>query len=262
MSPVDHLAAIHIESARFHQCLSGADPAAPVPSCPDWTSADLLWHLTEVQIFWCTVVRERWQTEPELDQQRPAVDYAGLLSGFTDASEALVNALQDTSDEVPVWTWADNRSVKFIRRRQAHEALIHRLDAEMTVGTITALPTVLADDGVDEALRIMFDGCPDWADYQAGTGRGRIVCTDTGSRWDLTIGRWSGTSPASGRTYDEPAFTVSIDPLAGEPDFTIAGPAGELDAWLWGRHAFPDPVVTGHQRVAAAFLAVVDAGIS
>src|SRR6185312_10928831 len=37
------------------------DPAAPVPSCPGWTAADLAWHLLEVQFFWATVVERRLQ---------------------------------------------------------------------------------------------------------------------------------------------------------------------------------------------------------
>ena len=32
---------------------------ARLPSCPDWTVADLLWHLTEVHDFWRTVVAEQ-----------------------------------------------------------------------------------------------------------------------------------------------------------------------------------------------------------
>lgn len=65
---------------------------------------------------------------------RPDVDYQGLLAFFVETGNALLETLPETSDDVPVWTWADEQSVGFIRRRQAHAVLIHRLDAEMAVG--------------------------------------------------------------------------------------------------------------------------------
>ncbi len=48
--------------------------------------------------------------------------------------------------------WADDKTAGYIARRQAHEALVHRLDAELTVGDRTPLDPRLAADGVDEAL--------------------------------------------------------------------------------------------------------------
>ena len=48
----------------------------------------------------------------------------------------------------------------FVRRRQAHEALIHRIDAELTAGRRTPVDPLLGADGVDEALRVMYGGVP------------------------------------------------------------------------------------------------------
>ena len=53
---LDH---IRTESARFREVLAGCDPAARVPSCPDWSAADLLWHLATVQRWWAEVVTAR-----------------------------------------------------------------------------------------------------------------------------------------------------------------------------------------------------------
>lgn len=44
------------EAARFDAVLAEADPAAPVPACPDWTALDLLWHGAEVHEFWSTLL--------------------------------------------------------------------------------------------------------------------------------------------------------------------------------------------------------------
>jgi len=50
----------------------------------------------------------------------------------------------------------DTRNLGFVRRRQAHEVLIHRLDAELTAGVdASAMDPRLSADGVDELLRVM-----------------------------------------------------------------------------------------------------------
>ena len=44
---LDH---IRTESARFRAVLTGCDPTARVPACPDWNAADLVWHLSLIHI--------------------------------------------------------------------------------------------------------------------------------------------------------------------------------------------------------------------
>src|SRR6476646_2568450 len=86
--PLDYLAYIRSESARFGACLAAADPAARVPSCPDWNAVDLLWHLAEVQLFWGTIVRDRL-TDPgaaESAQPDQPDDIVALLSLFERAT--------------------------------------------------------------------------------------------------------------------------------------------------------------------------------
>ena len=59
MTLPDFSAFVRSESALFAAALADVDPAARVPACPDWTAADLLWHLGEVQWFWSAVVAGR-----------------------------------------------------------------------------------------------------------------------------------------------------------------------------------------------------------
>ena len=40
----------------------------PVPTCPDWSVADLVWHLTEVQHFWTHIVTNR-PDGPDSDEE-------------------------------------------------------------------------------------------------------------------------------------------------------------------------------------------------
>ena len=53
---MDLLAAIKRDSDLFYATADGADATLGVPSCPDWTIADLVWHLAEVHWFWATVI--------------------------------------------------------------------------------------------------------------------------------------------------------------------------------------------------------------
>lgn len=261
MDKLDYLTDFRRESARFHSVLATVDPRAPVPSCPDWTAEDLLWHLTEVQTFWGAIVRDRAQEVEERAAVKPDVGYQDLLDGFRSASADLAQAFADTPDDVPVWTWADDHTVGFIRRRQAHEALIHRLDAELVADRTTPMDPALASDGVDEILTVMYGGWPAWSTFTPADHVGRMVATDTGARWDLRTGRFAGTSPNTGKSYDNPTVEVSREALAADPAFTISAPAAELDAWLWNRRIAADPTIVGDHAAAEQFLAVIAAGI-
>jgi uncharacterized protein (TIGR03083 family) len=51
-------AALQAETARFAAAVHDADPARPVPTCPEWTLAQLTEHVGQAQ-RWVTVVLER-----------------------------------------------------------------------------------------------------------------------------------------------------------------------------------------------------------
>src|SRR6516162_2466870 len=209
MGPGDYLTHLAHESARFAQAIREAPPDAPVPSCPGWDADDLLWHLAEVQWFWATVVREGVPGDRAegFKPQRPA-DRAGLLAFFADASASLGKILAATPAGAAAWTWSADHTVGFVRRRQAHEALIHRVDAELTAGERTGMDARLSADGVDEALRVMYGGeLPDWGAFTpASADAVRLRATDTGDSWLVTAGRFTGTDPGDGVSYDQPCL--------------------------------------------------------
>ena len=112
---------------------------------------------------WAWVVANRPKNpEDAIPTRGPApTSYADALTAFDEASAGLVAALRDADPADPAWTWSKEQTVGFILRRQAHEALIHRLDAELTaIGTIGELDPALASDGVEEVLDVMFGGLP------------------------------------------------------------------------------------------------------
>ena len=232
----DHLAQLRVESARFLDVMRDAPAGVGVPTCPDWSSDDLLWHLGEVQWFWGTIVRDE-VTDPEslAHPERPG-DRAGLVAFFEKASHTLQQALAHTPPQEARWTWSSEQTAGFIRRRQAHEALIHRVDAELTADAERAdMDPALCSDGVDEALRVMFAGVPDWGRFEPeGSARVRVTATDTGHSWLVTLGRFSGTDP-EGTAHDEPDIAVADSDSGEDVAAGVGGTAADLDCWLWGR---------------------------
>jgi uncharacterized protein (TIGR03083 family) len=257
----DHL---RRESARFAEAIRQAAPQARVPPCPDWDADDLLWHLGEVQFFWAAVVREKLSgAEAEkLTPERPR-DREGLLAFYQRASRGLADILAATSPDTPAWTWSEDHTAGFILRRQAHEALIHRVDAELTAGHRKPIDARLAADGVDEGLRIMYGFCPRWGTITPVPGRTvRIRAADTGHSWLVTLARFTGTDPDGGKSYDEPdievAGTDGGEPAAAE----IRGAAADLDCWLWHRQPAGPVGRSGDPGVLGDFDAYLKPGIN
>lgn len=248
---MDFLSHLRSDSSRFAEVLGDVDADARVPCCPDWSASDLLWHLIDVQWFWGSVVAQRL-TEPEaaeIDKPGRPVGRQPLLDLFETASSRLQEALMSTPPETHVWTWhADDQTAGFVRRRQAHEAFIHRVDAEMTAGLSSSVAPALAVDGIDEILTVMMSGVPEWATFEPDGVSIRLGATDSDRHWGLALGRMRGTSPVSGNTYDRDAATVGLDAPAAAA--TITGMAGDLDRWLWGRAALDRVDVDGDPSLA------------
>lgn len=245
---IDYDRHLRADSQRFRQVMGGLDPDVAIPSCPEWDAAELLWHLAEVQMFWGLIVEHRL-TDPERTEEMQAarpVSYRELLELYDRESSRLVEALESAPDEATVWTWSDDESVAFVRRRQAHEALIHRVDAELAAGLESVVDAELAADGIDEVLSAFVGGIPGWASFEPDGTTVRLDATDARRVWHLALGRMTGTSPNTGTAYDLAALVVVDDPAA--PDALIAGSAVDLDLWLWGRG--PLTAVTGDDSLA------------
>jgi uncharacterized protein (TIGR03083 family) len=258
---LDHLAR---ESARFVNVLSATAPDARVPTCPGWDADDLLWHLAEVQWFWGTIVRDGVDGEAakKMKPPRPA-NRPGLEQFYQSASRELRTALAITTPDTPAWTWADDKTVGFIRRRQAHEALIHRIDAEMTAGERFAMDPMLSADGVDEAVRIMYGGdLPAWGTFDPDQARTlRIQAADTADSWFVSLGQFTGTDPDDQRSYDQPGISAADKDPGAETAATISGAAADLDCWLWGRPPKDTIERSGDPAVMDSFGAFVADGI-
>jgi uncharacterized protein (TIGR03083 family) len=255
LTPEEYRSFVESESRRFRDTLAGCDPAAPVPACPDWNAADLLWHLTEVQDFWARVV-ERRPDEPDPDGRRGRpTDHVGLLAGFDRASASLCAALEGAEPSEQAWTWSEDHTVGFVLRRQALEALVHRIDAEQTAGVGTDVDARLAADGVEEVLDVMYGACPPWGSFSPLPHHVRVDVIDTDDSVWVQLGRFSGTDP-EGIRHDEDDIAVVADP-GTEPDAVISGRAAPLLTRLWRRGDGADIQLAGDLEIVDHFRQVI-----
>jgi uncharacterized protein (TIGR03083 family) len=263
---LDYLGHLARESALFGHAIDGAAPDARVPTCPDWNADDLLWHLAEVQWFWGTIVRDGLDGAAA-EERKPArpEGRAPLMQFYLSASADLGTALTSAAPETPAWTWSDDKTVGFIRRRQAHEAMIHRVDAELTAGHRRSfMDPALSADGADEALRIMYGGdLPAWISFAAHDARTLLIhATDTGDSWLVTLGQISGTDPEDQKSYDQAGIVVTgADPRTAAAA-TVRGAADDLDCWLWQRPPESPLERSGDRDVLTGFDALVAEGIN
>ena len=249
----DYLDHIRRDSARFREVLAGCDPSTPVPSCPEWTAADLLWHLTEVQHWWRAMMVNRPQSAEEMgytDPVRPE-GYDAQLAAYDETHAGFIAAIQTADPAEPAYSWSsdpDDHTVGFTYRRQAHEALIHRVDAELTAGALTPLDPALAADGVDEVLDKMYGGLPPWGAFEPRSQFIEFRVTDSGTSVWTQLGSFSGTPPKGDPIADEPDMHVVPDPGV-EADAVVTGDAAVLDAWLWHRRDDAGITMTGDAAV-------------
>lgn len=235
---LDHL---QNESARFRAVLADTPREARVPSCPGWSADDLLWHLTEVHQTWLRAVTDR-PTAPSFDDLPARPDEDEALFDLFDLTHAeFVAALREADPEEAAWSWStdpDHHRVGWILRRQAHEALIHRRDAELAADQISPFDTDLAADGVAEVLQVMYGGDPGWGQFTPESAYAEFRMPDARASVWVQPGSFSGTAPGGEVARAEPDFRVvsetDLDPDS-EAEVVVLGAAADLDAWLWHR---------------------------
>lgn len=260
---LDHL---ERESARFREVLAEAPAGAQVPTCPEWDTDDLIWHLAEVQWFWGEIAERRLTDGADLEamnasrEDRPT-DRSGLLAFYDRSSERLHRVLSQLPPATELWMWSDDHSAAYIARRQAHEALVHRIDAELTAGADRApIDCRLAADGVDEALRIMrgYEDEPGFADQAIGAPV-TIATVDAMHSWSVTPVRVTGVDE-DGDAVDVLRFRVADGP-GDDTAAEISGSAADLDCWLWNRPTAGGTERQGDPQALAAVDAVLKGSI-
>jgi uncharacterized protein (TIGR03083 family) len=223
----DYASSVERDSSRLADAATG-NLAAEVVACPGWNVADLVWHLREVQWFWCTIVEGR-RTEPPDETsvpERPA-DPEQLLGDFREGARELVKALQGADPATRCWTWAQQKDVAFVLRHQAQEAAVHRWDAERAAGHETDVDAAIAADAVEEFLMFSTEWVVDGAAPLPGPVR--IEATDSGDAWTVTEDA-ERVLHLVGLGHGPPGQGNAADPVT-----TVRGTASDLLLGLYRR---------------------------
>ncbi|MFB6891272.1 maleylpyruvate isomerase family mycothiol-dependent enzyme [Kitasatospora sp. NPDC056327] len=219
-----HLDALRREGALLADAAARTDPAAPVPTCPEWRLRDLVLHTGRVHRWVTAIVGDRLPAPLDAEGERavgePQPGDAELVDWFRAGHAALLDTLTAAPADLDCWTFLPARSpLAFWTRRQAHETAVHRVDADSAAGTEgPRTDPEFAQDGVDELL----SGFLTRGRSGVRSERPRTVqvrASDGPGRWLLTISR-------------EP---LAVEPAEKPADLTITGPAHDLYLLLWNR---------------------------
>jgi uncharacterized protein (TIGR03083 family) len=238
----EHLEPLRAESDRFAAAIAGADPAARVPSCPDWDLRGLVAHLGRVQRFWAGVIGRGEDVEPQdPDESLRPGDGDDLVGWFRAGAEQLLAAASAAPPDRPAWTWWEApRTAGAIARHQVQEAAVHRWDAEVATGRPgSPLDPVVAADAMDEYVHISAVELQRWTPWSGGSGVVELAPTDVAAtRW-VVLGD-GGPVPAT--------------EAPGPPDATLYAGASDLLLLLYRRIPLESVTVTGDQALATAFV--------
>jgi uncharacterized protein (TIGR03083 family) len=181
----EHVAAVEREVAALAHALGRVKTTDRVPSCPDWTVADLAKHLGEFCGFWTHVVCEATGRPKTAWEPAPSAD---LEPWFSALGSDLVTLLRSAAADTRCWTWKDDdQTAAFIARRCANELAVHRFDAQLVCGQATPIDAELAIDGIDEMLMIAHDG-PAAPSQPKGKGETlHLHGTDTEAEWFIAL---------------------------------------------------------------------------
>jgi uncharacterized protein (TIGR03083 family) len=228
----EYLPALQRVNTRFADAAAEAVLArgwtARVPGCPDWTLSDLVWHLGEVQHFWAWVVRTR-ALDPSGYPEPDRCPDDELLGWAMAQSAELEAVLAGAEASERVWTWAPQRDVAFVLRRQTQEATVHTADVEDVLGDVRPIPTAVGLDGLDEWLEVMVPAA--WPDGPPPDAH-PVVLHAVDADAERTL--FPGTRP----------FPIAV----------LTGNAGDLLLAVWRRLPLEVLTVDGDPAQAAAMI--------
>jgi uncharacterized protein (TIGR03083 family) len=249
-----YYAELEAEAARFAVAVGSAEPEARVPTCPEWTFADLIHHVGRAHRWAAAIVARRatsfvpFETVddtalPETTAERAAWLVAGAAQ--------LVDAIREAGPDSQAWSWAGDHRAAFWARRILHETVVHRADAELALGRPFVVAPDVAADTVSEwfDLIMALDSGKVRATLTELTREGQVLhfhATDDGFGPD---GEWlvrlepSGVEWEPGHGKGDVAVRASVVNLLlvtqrrlppSHPGVEVLGDATLLDRWLAG----------------------------
>lgn len=243
--PDAYAQAASVEVARMADAVRGVDPAIRVPTCPDWSIADLVRHTGTVHRWAARMVRDLApeRLDPRsLDFGLPD-DPVGYADWLASGAEELVTTFGAADPDAAMWAWGADQHVRFWPRRMVHETTVHRADAELASGSQPQIVSATAADGIDELL----ENLPTAAYFRPrveelrGTGESiALRSTETSDRWLIRLlpdeFRWErggadATVGVAAGTWDLLLLLYARRPMSDDR-FEVAGDVSVLARWL------------------------------
>lgn len=246
---MDLIAHFERETTAFHRAALMAalpDDPPPVPSCPDWTSEDLVRHLGRVHRVVNHIIVERLETPPP-DRRGPFEAPADLsrddlADWFAEGATALAETFRTTDPDIVVWTWGGEPGVAFWLRMQAIEAAVHRWDLEGAIGSPQPVDKELAADGVAQFLDVVLPFRRKTKSPPPMEGESyRFVQTDGEESWSIAL------DPKGPRPLGEDE----------QADTELSGTASDLLLFLWHRIPGEPLLARGEAKALQRFFVLV-----
>ncbi|MDQ3885713.1 MAG: maleylpyruvate isomerase family mycothiol-dependent enzyme [Actinomycetota bacterium] len=153
-----YYSALDTEVQRLANAVGQADLSRRVPTCPEWTIAQLTEHVGRAHRWVTALVAQRATSylPPEEVDDIPLPSTSLECSAWLRSGAfRLLTAIREAGTDTPVWSWADDQRVGFWLRRMVHETAVHRADAELALGGTVMREPDLAADAVTEWLEFV-----------------------------------------------------------------------------------------------------------
>jgi uncharacterized protein (TIGR03083 family) len=235
----DYCTVIETEAGLLRAAVLAVAPDTAVPNCQDWSVQRLLGHTARVFGMATGVLRAAGPSSPPPKASAPPSGFDELVAHYDERLAELVTVLRDTSPDAPAWHFSPTapKTAAFWARRMAHEATVHRLDAQRATGEEdSGVGQELAADGIDEVLtRLIQRWTEEWARAELA-GTVLYHAADAGRAWTVRLvpGQLPQTAPET----------------VAEPDASVIGLADAVYRAAWGRPSHA--TVTGIRELVAA----------
>lgn len=230
MLPVPrYLDELVLHTTAFAEAVRAAGPDAPVPSCPGWTVRGLAEHVGGVHRWAAGTLRagdvklaRRGVTDPPMPAAEDEVS-TWLLEG----AALIAEAVREVGEGAIVGGFAGPVPARFWARRQCHETLVHRGDAEIAAGLPpwSGVDPEIAADAVTEFLELVVMGAKRRPELRGDGETLHLHATD------LEAGEWIVT-----RTADGPVVAHGHV----KADVAVRGPAAGLLGVVMNRQSPED----------------------
>ncbi|HEU0192195.1 MAG TPA: maleylpyruvate isomerase family mycothiol-dependent enzyme [Mycobacterium sp.] len=198
-----YAAALLDENRAFGELVRAGDPAAPIPTCPEWNLKQLFRHVGRGHRWAAQIIADR--VDHPLDPRaveggKPPDDPDEAITWLNDGAQRVVDAVAQAGPDTPAWTFIGPRPASWWIRRRLHEVTVHRADAALALGRGYRLAPELAADGISEWLDLAIpragrDGSPP----PLGDGQSiHLHATDSGL---ASAGEWTVRADATGITW-------------------------------------------------------------